>query len=339
MSGSDIDIAEFDKFFRRRDQGLEKLAAGYLKYVKRLAANGLPPIFDLGHLARLIGVETRSLAAVANNPGGNYRTFSIPKRRGGERQISTPSPLLLHCQRWILNNILNAIEPSEHAKGFVKGRSVIQHAEVHRDGEYLLTVDLKDFFPSIGIRRGISVFLRAGYSPSVSFILANMCFLNNTLPQGAPTSPQLSNIVAKRLDVRLSGLAKTANVAYSRYADDLAFSGSSPVNGILPLVRQIVLSEGFFINDDKIRHMGPGSSKIITGISVSRGILKLPRSSVRAIKQESHFLITRGAIAHAEASGNWDPILTDRLVGRVGFWLQIDPDNVTANRIMKRLTT
>lgn len=340
MDEPDVDrvIAAWDSFFRAR---LEKrpLWDGYLRYVDRLARCDLPIIFEADHLAALVGIDLRILFAHAAAPQSFYRTYDIPKRRGGSRSITVPSPSLMAVQRWILEHILNKVPLSENAHGFAKERSVISNAKVHLGSQALLKMDLADFFPSIKLRRVIATFIRAGYPPNVSFLLANLCCLEGSLPQGAPTSPALSNIIAKRLDRRLQGLADRHKLKYTRYADDICFSGDEIDDEIFLSVPSIISSEGFSVNYAKTRIAKMGQKMIVCGVSISNGKLALPRATVRQIKLASHFILKNGLIGHAERTGNWDPILIERLLGKIGFWLQLDPENPTALELRRRLAS
>ena len=230
-------------------------------------------------------------------------------------------------------NILSNIPVHEAAHGFTQGRSVISNAQIHLGNESVLKLDLKDFFPSIQFRRGVKIFVNAGYPPIVSYCLASICFKNGYLPQGAATSPSLSNIVAKRLEVHLSKLAEENNLFYSRYADDIVFSGRSISVNLLDTVDDFVRRQGFALNHSKTQLITGNTKKIITGISISSGKLALPRKSIRDIKQQAHYLLKFGYFAHSKNIGKQDPILIERLLGRIGFWLQVDPENKTARRL------
>lgn len=330
-------MSSWETYFNERVKKRRDVTDLYLKYARDLLEKGMPPIFDLQHLARLVGIEPSKLAALIANPDQHYRSFELQKRGGGKRLIDVPCPTLLSVQRWIKSNILDGIRIHDAAHGFVNKRSVVTNANVHLGGKFLLKVDLKDFFPSIGIRRAIAVFLRSGFPPKIAYFLSALCCKGGLLPQGAATSPSLSNIVAKRLDARLSGVAEKRGLRYSRYADDMVFSGEVLDAGLLGVVDEIVRREGFQLNARKTQFVKERSKKIITGVSISAGKPRLPRKAVRDIKQQSHFILRRGYWAHIEATGNRDPVLIERLIGRVGFWLQIDPDNKTALRLRDEL--
>lgn len=337
MENIDEVISSWETYFSDRVRKRKDVTGLYLKYARDLIERDMPPIFDFEHLALLIGLKTDELASLVADPDRHYRKFEMPKRRGGTRVIEVPTPALLEAQRWIKSSILDKIEVHDSAHGFVGNRSVVTNAKVHLGAKCLLKVDIKDFFPSIKIKRGIAVFMRLGFPPNVAYYLASLCFKSGRLPQGAATSPSISNVVAKRLDARLLGAAKIHGLNYTRYADDMVFSGSEMDTEFLSVVNGIAIAESFQLNSAKTQFVWENSKKIITGVSISSGKLALPRKSVREIKQECNFILKRGYWAHIEATGNRDPILIERLIGRVGFWLQIDPENTTALRIRKAL--
>lgn len=256
-----------------------------------------------------------------------YRTFDIPKRRGGVRTISTPLPMLLVSQRWILDNILSTVEISSAAHGFVRGRSVVTNATVHAGKKSFLKMDISDFFPSISINRVVSIFRRFGYTQKLSYALAALCCLNGRLPQGAATSPMISNIVAKKFDGRLGSLAKSFNLSYTRYADDLTFSGETIPIKIINYIKNIVEDEKFRINEDKTVLATGRCKKIVTGISVSEDTLKLPKETKRQLRQELHYLTANGFLQHTETIGNNDPLYIESLLGKFSFWRQVEPEN------------
>lgn len=326
-------IQDWQTFFDNRVKGRRDLVRGYIRYVEKLDEVGLPPIFELHHLSEMMNVPGNTLARIIQSTPSFYRAFSIPKRLGGEREIATPSPVLLEAQRWVLSEILTKLEINDCCYGFVAGRSIVDNARQHLNKNVILKLDLKDFFPSVSQNQVMKIFLGVGYPVAVSYFLTRICCLNGSLPQGAATSPTLSNLVSSRLDLGLNEYAKDNEMTYTRYADDLTFSGEEIGSTEINQIKHIVRQQGFKTNDRKTRLLTGKKQKIVTGVSVSSGKLALPRNSVRAIKLEAYHVLKRGYFEHCRSTGNRDPLLLERLLGRVGFWLQIDPDNVTANRL------
>lgn len=270
---------------------------------------------------------------MVNRPIGFYREIEIPKRSGGIRTLSIPSPSLLEVQRVVNAHILKALPIHPDAHGFVKGRSIVTNASQHLGQKTLLKIDLKDFFPSVSVRRVISVFRYLGYAPNVSYYLASLCTLRGCLPQGSAASPSLSNAVARKLDLRLEGLAKRFELKYSRYADDLCFSGENIRPSTIKFIDEIVGSENFIINEKKTALLSGKTRKIVTGIVVNGPKLTLPKKYRRELKNSVHFIKKYGLISHMEKTQSFDLMLIDRLRGKIDFWLQVEPDSETAIRL------
>lgn len=328
-------VTYFDESIRR-----SKLKQAFLFFIKSLIDRDLPIIFETRHLSKHVGIDEKTLNSIVNGTENYYREFRIPKRKGGTRKISTPWPSLLQIQRWILENILEKATLSDSAHGFISGKSIISNSVVHLDMKCLLKIDIENFFPSITIDRVVEVFRYFGYPPNVCFYLGRLCCLRDRLPQGAATSPYLSNIIAKRLDRRLSALAASFGLNYSRYADDLAFSGNHISVKYFDLVDNILNEEGFQVNEEKTKLIRGNGKKIVTGVSVSGQIPKLPKATRRKLKQEYFYILKYGILNHTGKIGINDPIYLERLMGRFSFWKQIEPDNtfvVSALAELKRI--
>lgn len=305
----------------------EKSQMSLYGYVERLIKSDTIVILDFEHLAKLIGIEYGIFTSIINSPSSFYYNFEIPKRNGGTRKISAPYPLLLSAQRWIYENILIKQLLHENCKGFVKDISIVDNARPHLNKKFLLKMDIKDFFPSIKINRVMSVFRVLGYTKKISYYLASICCSEGVLPQGAATSPYLSNIIAKRLDYRLNGLAKRFNLTYTRYADDLTFSGDNISIKIKEYIESIVKDEGFEVNENKTKLIGEKGQKIVTGISISSGKITIPRITKREVRKNIHFILKNGLFEHLKNIDSNDPIYVERLLGFLFFWLSVEPDN------------
>jgi retron-type reverse transcriptase len=278
-----------------------------------LAATGLPVLSTPAELAQALGISVPRLRWLAFHSEAatrvHYVRFNVPKRSGGTRTLSAPHRSLALAQQWILRAIVAKLPVEGPAHGFVAGRSIVSNAAPHCRRAVVINLDLKDFFPSIGFPRVRSVFQRAGYSPAVATILALLCTEcprrtvvydgvtyhvasgPRGLPQGACTSPALSNQVARRLDKRLAGLAAKLGLTYTRYADDLSFSGDDTagdkVGYLLARVRHIAQDEGFAVNEAKSRVLRQGTAQLVTGLVVNDrpGV---PRAEVRRLRAILH---------------------------------------------------
>ena len=299
----------------------------FQQFLLKLILADCPVILSIKHLAQIIDVDWEMLKTMVNHPSSFYYKFAIPKRSGGYRQIASPYPEMLRVQRWINDNILSKIEVHESTRGFVKGMSITDNAAPHLGHAVVLKTDIQDFFPSVGINRVRMIFKLLGYHKKVAYALASLCCLNGVLPQGAATSPAVSNIILKRLDFRINGLASKFGLTYTRYADDLTLSGGYIPARLLKYISDIVTDEGFQLNEAKTKIIHSGHQQIITGVSIASGEMKLPRKTKREIRSNVHHVLKYGLIHHLNHIGEFDPIYLERLMGKLYFWKSIEPEN------------
>ncbi|MDA7418010.1 reverse transcriptase family protein [Xenophilus arseniciresistens] len=311
---------------------------------ERLALHGLPALASPQALAQAMGLalgELRFLSfhrEVARHT--HYRRFTLPKKSGGERLISAPMPRLKRAQYWVLDNILAKVPAHDAAHGFLPGRSIAGNAQPHCGQDVVINLDVKDFFPSIAFGRIKGVFMHLGYGESVATVLALLCsenradelqvdgerwFVGGTaaqrvLPQGAPTSPMLTNLLCRRLDRRLAGLARALGFAYTRYADDLSFSASGEaaqrVGTLLRRVRWTLREEGFELHPEKERVMRRGARQEVTGIVVNAAQPGVSRQSRRALRAALHRAKGEGL---EQAHWQGQPASRERLLGYAHF--------------------
>lgn len=284
--------------------------------------------------AALLGVEVNRLEEILNNVSGHYQEFWMRKRSGGYRMVSAPDKDLQAIQSTIYSRILSSVTIVHPAAvGFRCGRSVVDNAAPHLGKRYVLKMDIHDFFGSIRSPRVRQTFKKIGYPENVSKVLGALCCLHRHLPQGAPTSPALSNIVGYEMDRKLAALAAEYGVTYTRYADDLTFSGDVfPKEQIIPQVKRIIRDEKFEPNHKKTHFMNQSSRKIITGVSVASGVkLTIPKSKKREIRKNVYFILTKGLAEHQRRIGSHDPAYLKRLIGMLCYWRAIEPDNTYAS--------
>jgi hypothetical protein len=217
----------------------------------------------------------------------------IRKRTGGQRLIEAPKSKLKHIQRRIVDEILNRVPPHPVAHGSVVGRSICSNAAPHAGQRVVVKLDLENFYPSVSFNRVTAIFRSLGYSREAAIWLGRLTttvlpaslvresssnadlrsYRGRRLPQGAPTSAALANLSAFALDLRLAGLARSFGVQYTRYSDDLTFSGDErflrSLAVFLPLVSQIVRSERFVINRKKRKVIRNSQRQTVTGVVVN----------------------------------------------------------------------
>jgi RNA-directed DNA polymerase len=265
---------------------------GFLDVLKRLFGGREPEgargggRLGVGELARRLGLEP---AGILIEP--TYRRFTIPKR-WGERRIAAPSSELRKVQRRILRRLLGRLKCHPAAHGFEHGRSIVTNALPHVKKEVVVRMDLQRFFESVAAEKVERFFARVGWDAKASRLLTILCTLDGSLPQGAPTSPRLSNLVNFRLDARLSGLARKLGAAYTRYADDLTFSFEEDdphaVHSLIHRVKQIVAGEGYRLHMKKKLHIRRRHDRqVVTGLVVNAGVA-LPRSTRRWLRAVEH---------------------------------------------------
>lgn len=316
--------------------------------LEKLKQAGLPSFADAESMAQFFGITVGRLRFLAYNRKvtrvSHYQRFHLPKKRGGTRLISAPKPGLKAVQHRILREILNKLPLHDAAHGFRKDHSIVTNARPHLGEELVVNIDLKDFFPSIFYRRVKGLFRAMGYSERNATLLGLLCTEPDVdmveldgqtwyvakgerhLPQGAPTSPAITNYLCRRLDARMEGMAKAKGFKYSRYADDMTFSASGEsrenLMHLLGHLRRILRDENLQIHPDKLRIMRKGARKEVTGVvvneklSISRAKLKRFRALLFQIEKDG------------PAGKTWDgaPNLLHAIWGYANFIQMVNPE-------------
>ncbi len=289
----------------------------------------------------------------------HYRYELLAKRSGGWRLLEVPHPYLMPLQRRLLDDLLDRIAPHQAAYGYTRERSVLDHARAHSGQAVVLKFDLQDFFAAVRARRVHALFETLGYSDAVARELTALCttatpepvlrrmyeeggltwaqlqrLRDPHLPQGAPTSAALANLCAFRLDLRLDGLAYVLGARYTRYADDIVFSGETHLSNVVRRVEswvgRIALEEGFALNHRKTRCLTAGRRQAVCGIVVNRQS-NLPREEFDRLKAILHQCVKSGSAAqNRDRKPHW----REYLQGRVAWAAQVNP---TKAQRLKRL--
>lgn len=284
-------------------------------------------------------VDKKILEKILRDPSLQYLHFKLGKRRGGVRIISAPGPALLSIQKTIYKRVLLPVNIHPVAKGFRQKMSIVDNAKPHLGKKEILKVDIRDYFGSISIYMVIATFKTIGYPYEVAKVLGHLCTLKDVLPQGAPTSPALSNIITYNMDSKLLELSSKNGLTYTRYADDLTFSGENiSTKNILPAIKEILAEERFEMKNSKTRYLTEKKRKIVTGISISSGNkLTIPKAKKREVRKNVHFILTKGLAEHQKYIGSKDPVYLKRLIGYLNFWHQIEPQNRYVIKSLKDL--
>ncbi len=340
----------------------------YIEAIKRnaqpLVERGLPVILSLGHLAHATGTSHHILMSIAKRQVDPYRVFAISKRSGGKRFICAPEPQLLKVQRWIHDHVLCSSHVlknlSSAGTAYMPGGGHIKNAKRHLGAEWLVKLDITRFFESVSERQVYHVFRGLGYRALVAFFFARLCtrvlpanvdkrgwkksdrwatekywkFLSTDvlghLPQGAPTSPMLANLVCAGLDKELQKLAQAKELIYSRYADDMTFSGqmSSRLDAALVIKKMSreISNHGFSINHQKTSISKNGGRKIVTGLSVADDVVRLPRIFKNNLKKDVYYLCTYGVEEHCARIGQKNRFsYLMHVAGRIQYAKIIEP--------------
>jgi hypothetical protein len=288
--------------------------------VARARDHDLLALDSVPALAKALGLTPPALRWLCFHrdvdPSSHYHFWTIPKRDGSRRTITAPKSELKAIQRWLLRNVFEKLPVHHAAHGFLSARSIASNARVHAGADIIVKVDVKDFFPTITWKRVKGMLRRAGLPESVATLIALLVteapreivqFRGSTLyvakgpracPQGAPTSPAITNAICLRMDKRLTGLARAFGFVYTRYADDLAFSWKkkrgatqAPIGPLLHGARRILEAEGFRVHQKKTAVMRSGGTQRVTGLVVnevpaSSGVpsARVPRDVTRRLR-------------------------------------------------------
>lgn len=298
----------------------------WLRYANNLFHRELPIIFDQTHLALLLGIDNKYLHNMSNAPKHFYRTFYIEKRNGKLRRIDEPLPDLKRVQSWILTKILYKVPCSKFAKAYIPNTSIKDNARFHRKQNIVMVIDVKNFFPSIKSGYVLSVFLRMGYNLATAVMLTRLCCLRESLPQGAPTSAYLSNLVMLYFDEKISSYCISHGIRYTRYADDLTFSGDFDIAAVLHLVDQELRYLNLKRNPQKLKVMHSYNSQRTTGIVINEK-QQLPREYRMKIRQEVHYIEKFGLDDHLAHIGESRSNYINHLLGKIRYALFINPND------------
>ncbi|MFL5381238.1 MAG: reverse transcriptase family protein [Longimicrobiaceae bacterium] len=345
-----------------------KTLSDALKQARRVQREGLPPILTLNHLAHHTGAPYAYLREVVERKKNPYRTFLIHKRGGGLRQICVADPILLSVHRWLACHVLNKRNPHSSSYAYAPQSSVVHCAKMHAGAAWLIKVDVHKFFESISEIQVYRVFRACGYEPLISYELSRLCTrvyqLSPTryysevwsrftlgeyeaipsyrypnkighLPQGAATSPMLSNLAMFTIDETLAELADRVGLVYTRYSDDLIFSGGSSCSRekarkFVHDVYAILLRHGLFPKRKKTKIVPPGARKIVLGLLVNGPQPRLTREFRNRISVHLHYLQKFGPVEHAQRRGFRSVLSLQRHIdGLLAFARQVDDPRVT----------
>lgn len=310
-----------------------------LNYAEILINNQLPVIYNLTHLSALVGYKKGYIiqaAVVSKYSEAYYKYYKVRKKNGGERNILEPLPNLKDIQYWILRNILENISVSSFAKAYKKNLGLKDNLKFHKGQRKVLALDIKDFFPSIKRETIESIFLNLGYSVILSEYLSKLCCLNESLPQGAPTSPYISNIIMKEIDDVIGKYCIENNIRFTRYSDDMTFSGDFEVTALITFVKDVLGDAGFELNAEKQKLMLANERQFVTGVVVNEKV-QLSKDDRRKIRQSMYFIQKFGFDNHVEHLGITKSNYINHLIGKIGFGIYLNPKDKDLMKYMQVL--
>jgi len=272
--------------------------------------------------------KIKLLYALSNNIENNYREFTIKKKNGGARILAEPTDTLKSIQRRLLENVLYEFKPSEYVTSYTRGKSLKDNAYPHVGKKKVLKLDIEGFFDNISFGLVYSkVFGLDKFPREIGVLLTSLVCYYGALPQGAPTSAYISNLVLSEFDSVVGSWAEEHGISYTRYSDDMTFSGEMDLSEVIRLVRKELKKYGLSLNDGKTRVIKSSTRQMVTGVCVNR---KLQTSIVyrKKIRQEVYYIKKFGIENHLERIGEHDALrYLYSLYGRILFVLNIDSEN------------
>ena len=240
-------------------------------------------------LALAIGISPRLLTSFIYAPTNHYRKFVIGKRGGGKRIINSPRTFLKVVQYWILDYLLYPLRCHSNCHSYQRGKSILTNSLPHVNRKYVANIDIADFFPSINEEMVFSILRKNNLGEQLSKAIARIVTLENGLPQGAPTSPIISNSFLYELDETISQKCQSDGLFYTRYADDMTISGQNieHIRGLISFISVQLETLGLKLNEKKTRIASKGGQQKVTGIVVNE-VAQPPRKFRRKIRAMFH---------------------------------------------------
>ena len=269
--------------------------------------------------------KIKKLYIISNNIEKYYRKFEINKKNGKKRNILSPYKELKYIQQSILK-ILYEKKPSIYAKAYIKNVNLIDNVIIHKNHKYILKLDISNFFENISYVDIYNIFKEFGFSDKICGLLSHLTTYNDYLPQGAPTSPYLSNLVLRYFDYEVGKWCENRNINYTRYSDDMTFSMNEYNNEIIRFIRVKLYKLGLELNNKKICLINNSKKQKITGIVVNDK-LQVDIRYRKKIRQEIYYIKKYGIEEHLKAIKERKEKYLESLYGRILFVLSISKNN------------
>lgn len=281
---------------------------------------------ELESIEKDLGFSAKTLYGLSNNVSRHYHDAYIPKSDGTMRKLSVPDLILKKVQKSILDNILAYYPVSEYACAYTYGSSVQKNALPHVGKKKLLKLDIEGFFDHILYSTVKDVvFPKEKFSEPIRILLAMLCYHNDALPQGAPTSPAITNIIMREFDERVGAYCKNIDVCYTRYCDDMTFSGDFDETPVIDFVKNELKAYGLFLKNRKTVVIPNTKRQVVTGVVVNEK-LNLTKEYKKKVRQEMYYIKKFGLDEHLRAIGEKDKArYVNSLKGRIAYILQTIP--------------
>lgn len=282
---------------------------------------------ELSSIEKDLGFSAKTLYGLSNSLEKHYHTVYLPKSDGSKRKLSVPDLILKLVQKSIADNILIQYPISKYAKAYKPGSSIQKNARPHVGKKKILKLDIEGFFDHILYSRvKDTVFYEEKYSESIRILLTMLCYYNDSLPQGAPTSPAITNIIMYDFDETVGAFCNEKNIAYTRYCDDMTFSGCFDEREIISFVKGELRKLGLFLKNRKTAVISASKRQVVTGIVVNEK-MNVTKDYKKTIRQEIYYIKKFGLDEHLKRLGISDKqqyVLS--LKGRIAFVLQTIPN-------------
>lgn len=332
-----LDFEQYKKHFRDKaiNNGYsEEIILKCLRYSEHLNSQNLPIIYNSFHFAGLVGYNHTYLKRAIISTEFFYRTFKVKKKNGHFREISEPLPSLKEIQYFILKQILYSQKVSKYCKSYIPKKKFKEYLKFHTNAREVLTLDIADFFPSIKYKYVEHYFTKLGYGKDVVMYLSSICTYSKIkegsdrfLPQGAPTSPYLSNLILKSFDEDVAKFCQNKSIKYTRYADDMSFSGDNvEKETLIAFVKSKLSSFNLRLNEDKINFMKHNVPQIISGVIVNKK-LQLPKKERNDIRNTMFYILKFGLESHLEKSNEKREFYLSHLLGRIQYAITLNPND------------
>ena len=283
---------------------------------------------ELASVERDLGFSAKTLYGLSNNLEKHYHNVLIPKRDGSKRKLSVPDLILKSVQKSIADNILSQYPISSYAKAYKIGSNVQRNAQPHVGKKKILKLDIEGFFDHILYSQVKNiVFCEEKFAEPIRVLLTMLCYYKESLPQGAPTSPAITNIIMYDFDEAVGSFCNEKKIAYTRYCDDMTFSGDFDEGEVIAFVKGELCKLGLFLKNRKTAVIPASKRQTVTGVVVNEK-LNITKDYKKKIRQEMHYIQKFGLDGHVsrcKISDKQQYVLSLR--GRIAFVLQTTPND------------